>query len=244
MEFAKRQRMAFSRSTNSVSSRKRIRFAWRRFTTVPAVLLALAPVFVRSQTPPSPPPLASSPRDAGADTALRPGIVSVQSTDAMISRRGGDSAGTATEAPPAKPRPFEVYGVSGKELAEKLWKLSGHEGEPMEGNYRVMFFSDSLPQAYLLRGGTQVGEFPDTTLPWIRNKIRSGELKRGGDSGFWRNFWNPSDPLQPYMWGTGLELRLSTIGSALKVGTQLERRMDLTFSQRPLPWLLTEIGGH
>jgi hypothetical protein len=108
-----------------------------------------------------------------------------------------------------------------------------------------MIFTDSNPQAYLLRGGTQVGQLPDSSFPWLRGRIRSGDLKRGGDSGFLRNFWNPSDPLEPYMWKTGLEVRVTAAGLVTPHSSpQFERRLDMTFTQKPMPWVVTELGGH
>ncbi|HEX2612151.1 MAG TPA: hypothetical protein VHO02_00970, partial [Fibrobacteria bacterium] len=144
-------------------------------------------------------------------------------------------------------RRFELYDISEKGLPEVLWKLSEHgEGEELEeAPYRVLFFSDSLPEAYLIRGGTQVGRLPDSSLPLLREKIRSGGLKRGGESGFWKNFWNPGDPLQPFMWETGLDVRLGTSVLVTRhASPQYERRYDMTFVQSPFPWVFTELGGH
>ncbi len=114
-----------------------------------------------------------------------------------------------------------------------------------DGAYRVLFLTDTTPKAYLLRGGTQVGELPASSTDFLQEEIRSGGLKRGDDSRLWRNFWNPSDPLQPFMWGTGLEMTWSMSVSGTKnASPQFVRQMDLVFAQRPLPWILTELGGH
>lgn len=156
-----------------------------------------------------------------------------------------DTLADTLPASASKPRSFDLYDVSEMRLAKSLWMLTGHEGEPTKGRYRVMVFTDSAPKAYFLRGGTQIGQFPDSALPWLRGRIRSGELKRGGDVGFRRNFWNASDPIEPYMWKTGLDVRVTMSGFVSPhVSPQFERRLDMTFAQKPLPWIITELGGH
>ena len=37
---------------------------------------------------------------------------------------------------------FEVYDVAEKSLESALWKLSGQPGEPRDGLYRVLYFTD------------------------------------------------------------------------------------------------------
>jgi hypothetical protein len=82
-------------------------------------------------------------------------------------------------------------------------------------------------------------------MPLLRQRIRSGALSRGGTAGFWRNFWNPSDPLQPFLWKTGLEVEIrNEVAGVPRSTPQLEQHYDFTFSQRPEPWLAMEIGGH
>lgn len=140
---------------------------------------------------------------------------------------------------------FDLYEVSEKQLTGVLWRMSGRAEDPEPDRYQVLLFTDSIRHAYLLREGTQVGKLPDTALPLLRQKIRAGALTRGGSTGLWRNFWNPADPLQPYLWPTGLEVRVGYAGTVMhNAAPEFERQYDLVFLQRPLPWIATEIGGH
>jgi hypothetical protein len=182
------------------------------------------------------------------------GVLSpVKDTALVLGPRVPDSAAAVADStpkdstPPVAERRFDLYDIPEKGLPAVLWNLSEHpEGEEMEdGPYRVLFFSDSTPEAYLIRGGTQVGRLPDSSLSLLREKIRSGGLRRGGESGLWKNFWNPADPLQPFMWETGLEVQVGT--SALvtpNASPQYERHYDMTIVQNPIPWVFTELGGH
>jgi hypothetical protein len=140
---------------------------------------------------------------------------------------------------------FDLYDVTERELVSTFYGMTGREEEPDREAYQVLLFTDSVRHAYLLRAGTEVVKLPDTALTLVRQKIRAGALTRGGSTELWRNFWNPGDPLQPYLWKTGLEFRASLAATVVRrAAPQVDRQYDLTFLQRPLPWIATEIGGH
>lgn len=140
---------------------------------------------------------------------------------------------------------FELYDIPDPALTEALWRMTGSEEPPEDGRYQVLLFTDSTRHAYLLRAGTQVGRLPDTAHSLLRRKIRAGVLARGGGSDLWRNFWNPSDPLLPFLWKTGLEVEGGFGVTVMRNSSpQYERHYHLNFLQRPLPWLVTELGGH
>lgn len=156
---------------------------------------------------------------------------------------------SAKETPPhthsaAKAR-HEVYEVRDADLAKSLWSMTGNPREPETGRYRVLLVGEPPSRAYLLREGTQAGRLPDSSVPLLRRKIRSGELGGKRETGLRGNFHDPADPLRPFLWGTGMELGLATgFAAAPNVPPQLERRFGMTFSQRPMPWLFMELGGH
>src|SRR5690606_15418636 len=80
--------------------------------------------------------------------------------------------------------------------------------------------------------------------PMLRQKVRSGALSRDG-GGIWTNFWNPNDPLRPFLWRTGLEIEGDYKGTVMRrVTPQFDQHIGFTFGQRPIQWLHTEVGGH
>ncbi len=140
---------------------------------------------------------------------------------------------------------FDLYDIPQRSLTLELWKMTGAEDAPEDGRYQVLLFTDSSRHAYLLRAGTQVGRLPDTAHVILRQQIRAGVLARGGGSDLLRNFWNPSDPLLPFLWKTGLEIEAGFGVTVLRnASPQYERHYHLVFLQRPVPWIATEIGGH
>lgn len=140
---------------------------------------------------------------------------------------------------------FDLYDIPDQKLKEEMWHFSGLPGLPEEGSYQILLLSDSTPSAYLLRAGTQVGRVSDTAMPQLRQRIRTGALSHGGGASFWRNFWNPADPLQPFLWQTGLsfDVRHAATG-ARRSSPQFEEHYNVLFAQRPVPWVSMEVGGH
>jgi hypothetical protein len=140
---------------------------------------------------------------------------------------------------------FDLYEISDRRLTEEIWRYSQFSGSPEEGSHQIFLLSDTILHAYMLRTGTQIGKLPDTAVALVRQKIRAGELSHGGGAGLWRNFWNPHDPIQPFLWKTGLEADVTHAITAVPRSTPLiEQHYNITFSLRPAIWLVTEVGAH
>lgn len=164
-----------------------------------------------------------------------------------------DSAPAAVSPNRAKTAPapvnVELYDIRDRDLLLQLWAYTGSTNEPDPGSWQVMLLRDTTQHGWLLHEGTQVAPLPGNAIDWIRRESRAaareGRLTRTRSDGFWTNFWNPEDPLEPYQWPTGLELSMGMEGTAFRRATmQNVKRMDVTFTQRPWTWLTMEAGGH
>lgn len=163
------------------------------------------------------------------------------------------------ETKPAEPRgkpdtrdaAYELFEITDENLVSQLWKMAGRDSLPEPGNFQVLLVSDSTGGAWLLREGTQVGSLPPGKAAWVRQRLHvslalnDGGLSRTLSSGFWGNFWNPGNWIEPFQWKTGLEFNTTQSGTTFRNTTPLyEQRYDLTFTQRPDFWLTTEVGAH
>jgi len=163
-----------------------------------------------------------------------------------------DSAASPVPVPQATARPkFALYTISDEGLLRELWRQAGREGDPEPGKYQALIFAPPESRVLLLRDGTQSGTLDSATQAWLRDKIRSQAAQSGDGttrtlgSGFWGNFWNPSDWLGPYRWPTGIEAAARVDLAAFKNTTPLlGEHYDLTLAQQPLWWLTTEAGAH
>jgi hypothetical protein len=192
--------------------------------------------------PDSPPPMPQAPlADSVAEAAATP------PRDSLAGQAPAAQASFIPSLHPAKWKAssFDLYEIPDRALTEEIWRHSNLAGSPEEGGYQVLLFKDSVQHGYLLRAGTQVGKLPDTSLLLVRRKIRSGALSHGGGSGLWRNFWNPDDPVEPFLWKTGLTMDVRhAITTMPQSSPQLEQHYDMTLVQRPLRWVTMEVGGH
>ncbi len=161
------------------------------------------------------------------------------------------TAAHAAVKPEIRDAAYELFEIQDHKLVAQLWKFGGLDSLPEPGNYQVLLVEDSIPRAWLMREGTQMGSLPTEKMAWVRQRLHTslalndGGMSRTLSSGFWGNFWNPGDLLEPFQWKTGMEFNTTQSGATFAHTTPLfEQRYDLTFTQRPAVWLTTEVGTH
>lgn len=150
--------------------------------------------------------------------------------------------------------PSRLYEVRENRFVREIWVHAGRTARPEPGHYQILVVEGSpdatRPSFVILREGTQVGSLPDSTQQWLQKRLREdASLADGGTrslgAGFWANFWNPDDLFAPYQWQTGVEVTARVDGSSFRNTTPLfGEHYDLVYTQRPLAWLTTEVGGH
>jgi hypothetical protein len=167
----------------------------------------------------------------------------------------GRSVAKTPIAPPAPPEAgdaaFELFEIEDEKLVRQLWEFAGRDSTPEPGRYQVLLVADTTPGAWLMREGTQVGSLPQEKMAWVRQRLHAGlalnddGMSRTLRAGFWGNFWNPGDWVEPYQWKTGMEFNFSQSAAVFNNTSPLYgQQYDFTFAQRPDFWLTTEVGAH
>jgi hypothetical protein len=150
---------------------------------------------------------------------------------------------------------FDLYKLRSDKLVKQLWFSTGPRGPFEPGEYQVLAtYPDSGPRkAYLLREGTQLAPLSDsvTDAYWFRIRSEGSGLGTGQSlqqtlaTGFWRNVWNPNDPIQPFQWPTGLTAGAGISMTAIPSSdVSFMRVYEGTVVARPIPWVVTEFGWH